>query len=201
MHNYNATQFIDITHWHVSAVVLVLMLCTKWHPSRVLISKKLNYFMISLRGKIEVQVLFENSMHSYNVILVHWHHTLGCQCSSFGTYAVHKVEPVKQPKRYWRLDVPTKWSKGPFFIVLLRGNFYRMNLYYPKKYPNSKGGNNYQFSYMGHTQCETNNKFGSWGGGIFLPSLVHLKNRCIPIPGVHARHVRFEIYIFVMIWL
>ena len=26
-------QFIDITHWDVSAVVLVLMLSTKWGPS------------------------------------------------------------------------------------------------------------------------------------------------------------------------
>ena len=58
---------------------------------RVLIADKLNYFMTSLRGKNEVQVKFENSMHNYNVTLSHWHHTLGCQCSSFGIYAVHKV--------------------------------------------------------------------------------------------------------------
>ena len=43
-------------------------------------------------------------MHNYNATLVHWHHTLGCQCSSFGTYAVHKVVPVKQTKHYWRTD-------------------------------------------------------------------------------------------------
>ena len=47
--------------------------------------------MTSLRGKNKVKVKFENSMHNYNATLVHWHHTLGCQCSSFGTYAVHKV--------------------------------------------------------------------------------------------------------------
>ena len=32
---------------------------------------------------------------NYNATLVHWHHTLGCQCSSFDTYAVHKVVPVR----------------------------------------------------------------------------------------------------------
>ena len=118
MHNYNATLvhwhqmrlrfnlktayatrmppwFIDITHWDVSAVVLVLMLLTKWHPSEYWSLKKINYFMTSLRGKIEVEVKIENKMHNYNVTLVHWHHTLGCQCSSFGTYAAHKVAPVR----------------------------------------------------------------------------------------------------------
>ena len=51
--------------------------------------------MTSLRGKNEVQVKFEKSMHNYNSTLVHWHHTLGCQCSSFGTYAIHKVVPIR----------------------------------------------------------------------------------------------------------
>ena len=55
--------------------------------------------MTSLRGKNEVQVKFENSKHNYNITLVR-HHILGYQCSSFGSYAVHKVEPVKQPIRY-----------------------------------------------------------------------------------------------------
>ena len=60
-----------------------------------LIAEKLNYFMISLWGQNEVEVKFENSMHNYNATLVHWHHTLGCQCSSFSTYAVHKVVPIR----------------------------------------------------------------------------------------------------------
>ena len=64
-------------------------------PVRVFIAKKLNYFTTSLWGKNKVEVKFEDSMHNYNASLVHWHHTLGCQCSSFGTYAVHKVGPVK----------------------------------------------------------------------------------------------------------
>ena len=53
--------------------------------------------MTSLQGKTwnEVEVKFEDSMHNYNASLVHWHHTLGCQCSSFGTYDVHKVVPVR----------------------------------------------------------------------------------------------------------
>ena len=70
---------------------------------RVLISVKFNYmyFMTSLRGKNEVQVKFEKSMHNYNVTFKsHWHHTLVCQCSSFGTYAVHKVVPITE---YWSL--------------------------------------------------------------------------------------------------
>ena len=42
-------------------------------PVRVLISVKFNYmyFMTSLRGKNEVEVKFENSMHNYNASLVH----------------------------------------------------------------------------------------------------------------------------------
>ena len=131
-------QFIDITHWDVSAVVLVLMLFTKWYW----FAKKLNYFITSLvihhtlgfpcssfstydvhkvvpvksidRWKIElfhdlaskneVEVKFENSMHNYNAILVHWHHTFGCQCSSFGT---SKTSPIKQSKHYWRTNERT----------------------------------------------------------------------------------------------
>ena len=34
-------------------------------------------------------------MHNNNATLVHGHHTLGCQCNNFGTYAVHKVVPVR----------------------------------------------------------------------------------------------------------
>ena len=63
--------FIDITHWDVSAVFLVLMLLTKWYPSRALIAEKFNYFMTSLRGENEVQFKFENTMHNYNATLVH----------------------------------------------------------------------------------------------------------------------------------
>ena len=42
-------------------------------PVRVLISEKVNnkYFMTSIRGKNEVQVKFENTMHNYNATLVH----------------------------------------------------------------------------------------------------------------------------------
>ena len=75
----------------------------KWYPSEYWSLKNINC-ITSLRGRNEVEVKFENSMHNYNATLVHWHHTLGCQCSSFGSYAVHKVEPVKQPKRYWPTD-------------------------------------------------------------------------------------------------
>ena len=60
--------------------------------------------MTSLRGKNEVEVEFENSRYNYNATRVHWHHTLGCQCSSFGTYAVHKMGPVKQSKPYGQTD-------------------------------------------------------------------------------------------------
>ena len=55
-------KLTDITQWNVSAVVLVLMLFTKWLPVRVLIAENFNYFMTSLRGKIEVKVKLENSM-------------------------------------------------------------------------------------------------------------------------------------------
>ena len=98
MHNYNAT----LVHWHHTLGCQCSSFDTyavhKVVPVRVFIAKKLNYFTTSLRGKNKVEVKFENSMHNYNASLVHWHHTLGCQCSSFGTYAVHKVGPVKQSK-------------------------------------------------------------------------------------------------------
>ena len=98
MHNYNAT----LVHWHQTLGCQCSSFGTydvhKVVPVKVLIAEKLNYFMTSLRGKNEVEVKFENSMHNYNATLVHWHHTLGCQCSSFDTYAVHKVGPVKQSK-------------------------------------------------------------------------------------------------------
>ena len=83
MHNYNAT----LVHWHHTLGCQYNNLCTydvhKVVPVRVLIAEKLNYFITLLRGKYEVEVKFENSMHKYNATLVHWHHTLGCQCSSF----------------------------------------------------------------------------------------------------------------------
>ena len=60
----------------------------------------MNYFMTSLRGKKEVQVKFENSMHNYNATLV----TLGYHCSTSGSSAVHKVKPLKQIKHYRRTD-------------------------------------------------------------------------------------------------
>ena len=95
MHNYNAT----LVHWHHTLGCQCSSFGTsdvhKVVPVRLLIAEKLNYFMTSLRGKNEVEVKFENSMHNYNATLVHWHHTLGCQCSSFDTYAVHKVVPVR----------------------------------------------------------------------------------------------------------
>ena len=98
MHNYNAT----LVHWHHTLGCQCSSFDTyavhKVVPVRVFIAKKLNYFTTSLRGKNKVEVKFENSMHNYNASLVHWHHTFGCQCSSFGTYAVHKVGPVKQSK-------------------------------------------------------------------------------------------------------
>ena len=104
MHNYNAT----LVHWHHTLGCQCSSFGTydvhKVVPVKVLIAEKLNYFMTSLRGKNKVEVKFENSMHNYNATLVHWHHTLGCQCSSFGTYAVHKVGLVKQSKPYWRTD-------------------------------------------------------------------------------------------------
>ena len=93
MHNYNAT----LVHWHhtlgCQCSSFGIYDVHKVVPIRLLIAEKLNYFMTSLRGKNEVEVKFENSMHNYNATLVHWHHTLGCQCSSFDTYAVHKVVP------------------------------------------------------------------------------------------------------------
>ena len=67
----------------VSVIVLISVKCnymymyfmtsmfTKWYPSKVLIAEKLNYFMTSLRGKNEVEVKFEKSMHNYNATLVH----------------------------------------------------------------------------------------------------------------------------------
>ena len=50
-------------------------------------------------------------MHNYNVTLVHRHHTLGCQCSSFGTYAVQKVVAV-------RVLITEKMN---YFMTSLRG--------------------------------------------------------------------------------
>ena len=111
MHNYNAT----LVHWHHTLGCKCSSFGTyavhKVVPVRLLIAEKLNYFMISLRGKNEVEVKFENSMHNYNATLVHWHHTLGCKCSSFGTYAVHKVVPV-------RLLIAEKLN---YFMISLRG--------------------------------------------------------------------------------
>ena len=69
--------------------------------------------MTSLRGKNEVEVKFENSMHNYNATLVLTltsHIGMSVHLySSFGTYAFHKVGPVKQSKRYWQTD-RRKWS-------------------------------------------------------------------------------------------
>ena len=80
-------------------------------PIIVLIAKKFNYFMTSLWGKNEVEIKFENSMHNYNATRGHWHHILGCQCSSFGTHAVHKVVPV-------RIFITEKCN---YFMTSLRG--------------------------------------------------------------------------------
>ena len=95
MHNYKAT----LVHWHHTLGCQCSNFNTyavhKVVPVRVSIAAKFNYFITSLRGKNEVEVKFENSMHNYNATLVHWHHTLGCQCSSFSTYAVHKVVPIR----------------------------------------------------------------------------------------------------------
>ena len=85
------------------------MLFTKWYPSEYWSLNNWAILWPRLRGKNEVQVKFENSMHNYNVILVH--HTLGYQCSSFGSHAVHKMEPVKQPKSYWRTDGQTDGNR------------------------------------------------------------------------------------------
>ena len=84
-------------------------------PVGVLISVKFNYmyFMTSLRGKNEVKVKFENSMHNYNATPVHRHHTLGCQCSSFGTCDVKWY-----PSEYWSLK---NWTiLGPRYKVKMR---------------------------------------------------------------------------------
>ena len=111
MHNYNAT----LVHWHHTLGCQCSSFGTydvhKVVPVKVLIAEKFNYFMTSLRGKNEVEVKFENSMHNYNATLVHWHHTLGCQCSSFGTYDVHKVVPI-------RLLIDEKCN---YFTTSLRG--------------------------------------------------------------------------------
>ena len=100
MHNYNAT----LVHWHHILGCPCSSFGTydvhKVIPVRLLIAEKLNYFMTSLRGKYEVEVKFENSMHNYNATLVHWHHTLGCQCSSFDSYAVHTKW---HPSEHWSL--------------------------------------------------------------------------------------------------
>ena len=104
MHNYNAT----LVHWHHTWACRCSSFGTyavhKMAPVRVLIAKKLTYFTTSLRGKNKVEVKFENSMHNYNATLVHWHHTLGCQCSNIGTYDVHKVVPVKIINR-WKIQL------------------------------------------------------------------------------------------------
>ena len=92
-------KLTNITHWDVSAVVLVVMLFTKWYL--------LEYWTILWpRYKVKIRLRL-NSMHNYNATLVNWQHTLGCQCSSFGSSAVHKVEPVKKPKRYWWMNGQT----------------------------------------------------------------------------------------------
>ena len=104
IHNYNVT----LVHWHHTLGCQCSSFGTydfhKVVPVRLLIAEKLNYFMTSLWGKNEVEIKFENSMPNYYASLVHWHHTLRCQCSSFGTYTVHEVGPVKQSKPYWRTD-------------------------------------------------------------------------------------------------
>ena len=69
------------------------------------------YFMTSLRGKNEVQVKLEKSMHNCNATLVYWHHTLGCHCSSFDSYAVHKMVHI-------RVFIAEKLN---YFMTSLRG--------------------------------------------------------------------------------
>ena len=75
MCNYNATLYIDITHWDVSAVVLVLVLFTRQSIDlrniKQFFSETLNNFMTSIRGNNEVEVKIENTMHNYNVTLAH----------------------------------------------------------------------------------------------------------------------------------
>ena len=96
MHNYNIT----LVHWHHTLGCQCSSFGTyavhKVAPIKIFIAEKLNYCMTSLRGKNEIEVKIECSMHNYNITLVHWHQTLGCQCSSFGTlYDVHKVVPIR----------------------------------------------------------------------------------------------------------
>ena len=127
MHNYNAT----LVHCHHTLGCQCSSFGTydvyKVVPIRVLIAEKLSYFMTSLWGKNEAEVKFENSMHNCNATLGHWHHTLECQCSSFGTCAVHKVGPVKQSKHYWRTDArnPPKSCTTPICNFNAICNYYR----------------------------------------------------------------------------
>ena len=119
MHNYNAT----LVHWHHTLGCQCSSFGTydvhKVVPVRLLIAEKLNYFTTSPWGKNKVEVKFENSIHNCNATLVHWHHTLGCQCSSFGTYDVHKVVPV-------RLLITENWTiLRPRYEVKIR---LRLNL-------------------------------------------------------------------------
>ena len=103
-------------------------------PIWVLIADKLNYFMTSLWGKNKIEI--KNSMHNYNFTLVHRHHTLGFQCSRFSSEAVHKVVPVKQPKRYWRMDGQTQIVI--LIIVLVTRNHSKTRLLgrpQPQMYP------------------------------------------------------------------
>ena len=71
---------------------------------------KIELFMTSPRSN-RSEVKIKNNMHNYTAILVHWHHTLGCQCSSFSSYGVHKVAPV-------RLLIAEKLN---YFMTSLRG--------------------------------------------------------------------------------
>ena len=73
--------------------------------------KTLAIFMTSLQGKNEVEVKIENSMHNYNATLVHCYHTLVCQCSTFYTYAIHTVVPI-------RVLIAEEFN---YFITSLRG--------------------------------------------------------------------------------
>ena len=100
-------KLTDITQWNVCVVVFG---SSQSGSHLGIITEKFNYFMTSLRGtslrgKNEFQVKFENSMHNYNATLVHWHHTLGCQCSSFGTYAA----PVRVLITYFMTSL---WGKN-----------------------------------------------------------------------------------------
>ena len=52
-------------------------------------------------------------MRNYNATRVHWHHILGCQCSSFGTYDVHKVVPVRVLiAKKWNYCMTSLWGKN-----------------------------------------------------------------------------------------